>query len=165
MSSRTLITCSSVSLLLVACASNPEAYRYDDVLRGERDPIEVEVDENIASACDLPREIAYFEEGSDWLDDRDKSTILRLASCMRQGPLRDRSILLTGHTDRSGADMDNLELGRLRAQAVAAELRSDGVAAERIYVRSRGERDAQGSDGSSLPRDRNVVLTVLEREM
>lgn len=147
-----------------ACGTSPSASRYDDLLRCERRAVEVEIDEGMARVCGLPTDLAYFEEGSDWLDDRDKSTVHRLALCMKHGALRDRQILVTGYTDQLGEADDNDRLGLMRGMAIAAELRTHGVASERIYIRSRGEKAARGETGAARERERKVVLSLVERE-
>ena len=50
------------------------------------------------------------------------------------------AVMVEGHTDDRGADAYNMQLGARRAEAVAAQLMAEGIAAERIETKSYGER-------------------------
>lgn len=71
-------------------------------------------------------------------------------------------VVVIGHTDRMGTVEFNDALARKRADSVAARLVSTGVAANRITVTSRGEREPLilTADGVPEPRNRRVEIKV-----
>ena len=85
-----------------------------------------------------------------------------LASCMNEGGLKGRGVLLTGHTDNRGDDDYNMVLGGRRADAVRGAVSAFGVDPHRIDVTSRGKVDAVVNDEESWARDRRVDIDVLK---
>ncbi len=71
-----------------------------------------------------------------------------LAACMKDGPLRDRRIALTGRTDPRGSENYNEKLGLERAERVKRYLVANGIDGARIETRSLGKTDA-----SPAPKD------------
>jgi OmpA family len=71
-------------------------------------------------------------------------------------------IVVTGHTDTSGAADYNLELSLRRAEMVANELMRRGVPAADITTLGRGEEDllVPTADGVREPRNRRVEIVV-----
>ncbi|MFO0749520.1 MAG: OmpA family protein [Myxococcota bacterium] len=149
---------------LAACSSGPKAIRYDDAMAGRNKRTEVEIAGSVVKACHLATNRAYFDYASDGLDDDDKAIVGEVAACMESGALRGRSILVTGYTDLTGTKPDNAALGLSRSEAIAAELHARGVPANRIFVRSRGEKDAKYIDADDMKYDRKVILTLVERD-
>ncbi|TFI56303.1 OmpA family protein [Sphingomonas parva] len=76
-------------------------------------------------------------------------------------------ITLSGHSESSGSDADNLAVSRRRAEAVRDYLMSRGVPAERMIVIALGERRPlepnANPDGSDFPdgRQRNRRVEIL----
>jgi outer membrane protein OmpA-like peptidoglycan-associated protein len=70
---------------------------------------------------------------------------------------------IQGHTDSSGADMYNLELGEARAEAVRRYLSKQGIALNRMSTISYGETDPVEKNTSRKGRaqNRRVVVVVL----
>ena len=68
-----------------------------------------------------------------------------------------------GHTDSTGTDAANKALSERRAQAVAAMLRSRGVAAARIATRGYGSSQSIGDNATDLGRalNRRVEIRVV----
>jgi hypothetical protein len=99
--------------------------------------------------------------------DFDRSTITTVA----QGTIRQAAndakvgrvtrLQVTGHADRAGADAYNMALSQRRAEAVRAELVSNGVPAEQITVQARGESEPMvpTADGVREPQNRRVVIS------
>jgi outer membrane protein OmpA-like peptidoglycan-associated protein len=109
--------------------------------------------------------LSGFDFDRDQLKPQHQQQIERLARRIltsRGRPAPVSAVRVVGHTDPVGSDAYNLDLGRRRAERVAAELRaalerlrpgsSRGVA---ITVESRGEREATPGD---LSRSRRVEL-------
>jgi outer membrane protein OmpA-like peptidoglycan-associated protein len=65
-------------------------------------------------------------------------------------------LLLTGHTDLTGEERRNVELGRQRAAAVAAGLVRAGAPADFIRIESAGEREPVVQTPEREPRNRRV---------
>jgi len=150
---------------LSACGSAPTARRYDEVVAGKDHRIEIEASGDIMEKCNLYANKAYFEYASDNLDPDDKMVVQKVAECMKDGKLAGRSILVTGYTDFTGPRAMNEDLGMDRSRAVAAELVSNGIPPMRIFVRSRGERDARYKTDSGMVYDRRIVLSLVERDI
>lgn len=149
---------------LTACGSSPTARRYDDVMAGSERRMEIEASGDIMKKCDLAANKAYFSYASDNLDEDDKLVVQKVAECMKDGKLIGRSILVTGYTDFTGPRAMNLDLGLERSRAVADQLVGYGIPAQRIFVRSRGERDAKYTSDNGMVYDRKIVLTLVERD-
>ncbi len=76
----------------------------------------------------------------------------------------DKTILeVTGHTDSSGSDSYNLQLSKLRAQAVAATLQENEVSYERILTDGYGESRPIADNGTDAGRsaNRRVELVLI----
>lgn len=73
---------------------------------------------------------------------------------------------LIGHTDPRATDAYNIELGLRRSRSVSRYLRSQGVAPERIVVRSQGEsqRLTNQSDVINYARDRRVEFFLFNTQ-
>ena len=149
---------------LTACGSSPTARRYDDVMSGSERRMEIEGSGDIMKMCDIYANKAYFAYASDVLDDDDKMVVKKIGECMLNGKLAGRSILVTGYTDFTGPRAMNQELGLERSRAVADMLVSQGIPARRIFVRSRGERDAEYTTDTGTAYDRKIVMTLVVRE-
>ncbi|MBK7407512.1 MAG: OmpA family protein [Saprospirales bacterium] len=74
-------------------------------------------------------------------------------------------IRLTGHTDNAGEDEYNLELGRLRAEAIRKLLVSNGVPTGQVTVDSKGESQPEASNDSEAGREQNrrVELRLIKK--
>ncbi len=70
--------------------------------------------------------------------------------------------MIVGHADTAGPSPYNMNLSRQRAEAVAAALRTAGVADVRIRTRAVGETDlAQPTgDGVRDPLNRRVTVDI-----
>ena len=70
------------------------------------------------------------------------------------------TVLVDGHTDRTGSRIDNRKLAQDRAEAVAGYLKSQGVAENKIVVRAHGDQFA----ASGNPAQNRRVVIRMERE-
>lgn len=131
-----------------------------------------EVAEEVAAPTPSPsataplRATIAFDKGAQ-LDDRSRAALDNLVA--HSGFATGGEIILSGHSDASGSDADNLATSRQRAEAVRDHLLRMGVAAERIRIVALGERrpvapNAQ-PDGSDDPegRRRNRRVEVIVR--
>ena len=104
--------------------------------------------------------VVYFLTGSDEFTDESKISVSRLLEEMGRRPSPEITVI--GHTDRVGTDQANDALSLQRAQRVREMLVQRGVAAERISVAGRGERDllVATADGVAEARNRRVEVSV-----
>jgi outer membrane protein OmpA-like peptidoglycan-associated protein len=102
----------------------------------------------------------YFMIGSDEFTEESKVSVNALLTEMASRPSPE--ITAIGHTDRLGTDQINDALSLQRAQRVKEMLIERGVAAERISVAGRGEREplVPTADEVAEPRNRRVEINV-----
>jgi len=70
-------------------------------------------------------------------------------------------LLITGHTDSKGSDEYNQSLGYRRAESVKEYFANRGIAAERIKVNSKGEKEPKESNNTDEGRARNRRASVI----
>ncbi len=105
----------------------------------------------------VPRQI-HFAVDRDNISPNSAKMLDRIATVLKQYPTL--IITLTGHTDPRSSDTYNLELGFRRSRAVRNYLMRQGLASERITVRSLGEmqRLSQSNQITDYARDRRVEI-------
>ncbi|MCG3121199.1 MAG: putative lipoprotein YiaD [bacterium] len=88
----------------------------------------------------------------------------KLAAILQKYP--DTNILLEGHTDNTGSDEHNLELSRLRAQAVANYLATLQVSSSRFSIMGYGETQPIAANETVEGRqaNRRVDLAVMAND-
>ncbi|WP_235961903.1 OmpA family protein [Falsiroseomonas selenitidurans] len=103
--------------------------------------------------------IVYFGLNSAGLTTRAREIVTEAAIAARSGTTR---IDVSGHTDRSGTPAANRRLSQRRAQAVASELRRQGIAASDITITALGETQPAipTRNGVREPRNRRVEIVV-----
>ncbi|WP_394825855.1 OmpA family protein [Pendulispora albinea] len=92
---------------------------------------------------------------------QDREVLDQVAKCVTTGPLKGRSLQLTGRADARGETEYNFALGEHRAESVGSYLTQLGVAKSKIVATSRGKLDATGTDESSWARDRRVDIALM----
>jgi peptidoglycan-associated lipoprotein len=122
------------------------------------------VDEDLVAKCKIPinNKIAAPKFDHDRFDllAEDRDVLDTVASCIKDGPLSGKHVILVGHTDASGTIEYNLALGTKRATVVGDYLERQGVSSKQIGVTTRGETDAEGGDNESRKVDRRVDITL-----
>jgi outer membrane protein OmpA-like peptidoglycan-associated protein len=106
-----------------------------------------------------PLELVMFDLDSTALDPIALSELDVLARWLKRYP--EQRLVLEGHTDRLGPSAYNIDLGKRRAEAVRAHLRSWGISGDRIIVAAFGERGAH--ERFEDPSDRRVVVFASDR--
>lgn len=108
-----------------------------------------------------PAEIGrvYFDYDADLVKPESRE---QLAFIAREVNRREGPVVVEGHADHMNTDGYNLRLGYRRALAVAHYLRSAGVAADRMHIKSFGEDRAAGDNHSESerPLNRRVVVRM-----
>jgi outer membrane protein OmpA-like peptidoglycan-associated protein len=110
-------------------------------------------------ACSLfdppgQRYLVFFQEWSASLDDGGQAAVTAAAGWANQHP--DAPVTVIGFADPEGSPQANRDLSRTRAQVVADQLATDGVAPARITVRSAGSVDYTMDSQES----RRVIITL-----
>ena len=105
----------------------------------------------------VPRQI-HFALDRDEINPISAKILDRIADVLKQYPTI--MITLAGHTDPRASDTYNRELGFRRSRAVRNYLMRQGIASERMTVRSLGEtqRTSQGNQITDYARDRRVEI-------
>lgn len=104
--------------------------------------------------------ILYFLEGRDELTPDSRQLLGRILDEIARRPAPE--IVVIGHTDRIGAVPFNDALSLRRAERVRDELVKVGIAADRIRVAGRGEREplVPTADEVAEARNRRVEINV-----
>ena len=104
--------------------------------------------------------ILYFRFDSEELTDESRRLVQEVLVAVKQRP--DPEIVATGHTDTTGTQAKNIELGLRRANAVRALLIDAGLPPASVAVRSHGEAAllVHTADNVFEPRNRRVEITV-----
>lgn len=104
--------------------------------------------------------ILYFLEGRDELTPDSRQLLGRILDEIARRPAPE--IVVIGHTDRVGAVPFNDALSLRRAERVRDELVKVGIAADRIRVAGRGEREplVPTADEVAEARNRRVEINV-----
>ena len=104
--------------------------------------------------------LLYFLENRDELTPDSKQLLARVVDEIARRPAPE--IVVIGHTDRVGPVPYNDTLSLRRAERVRDELLKVGIAAERIRVEGRGEREplVPTPDEVAEPRNRRVEISI-----
>jgi outer membrane protein OmpA-like peptidoglycan-associated protein len=102
----------------------------------------------------------YFITGTDELTDESKAELPKILDELKQRPVPDVQVI--GHTDTVGEYRLNDQLSAQRAETVKGFLVGIGIAAERIQVSGRGEREpiVPTADETDEPLNRRVEINV-----
>jgi OmpA-OmpF porin, OOP family len=104
--------------------------------------------------------LLYFLEGRDELTPESQQIVSTIPGEIARRPAPE--IVVIGHTDRVGTLPFNDALSLRRAERVRDELVKAGIAADRIRVEGRGEREplVPTADEVAEPRNRRVEVNV-----
>lgn len=101
-----------------------------------------------------------FATGSPRLSDEAQTALTELRDFLASTP---GSILITGHTDATGIDAENLVLSHARADETKAWLADHGIDAARMTTEGRGSADPIVPDATTpeqLQQNRRVVVSI-----
>ena len=101
----------------------------------------------------------YFEVNKSVVQPAMRSRLTEIARALSTAG--DSSILIEGHTDADGSNEYNLELSRLRAEAVRSVLVAGGVPAGRIETQGYGETRPIASNKSASGKAQNRRVEIV----
>jgi OmpA family protein len=133
-----------VSVLLIVCLSSPI----------------VGTDQLIPEASAQKSEAVFFDLNDHGVRPGDESGLNEYLTMLKNDP--GLVIVIDGYSDITGEEQFNLNLSRMRADAVKKFYVSHGIAADRIKSRGNGKTDKfdSGIDDESLKMNRRVVITL-----
>ena len=101
-----------------------------------------------------------FRFDSEELTEEGKRLVQEVLQAVKSFPVPD--VVVVGHTDTTGTQQSNAELGLRRANAVRTLLVDAGLTLSTIDVRSHGEAEllVPTADGVFEPKNRRVEITV-----
>lgn len=102
--------------------------------------------------------VLYFLEARDELTPDSRLLLNRIVDEIARRPAPE--IIVIGHTDRVGALAYNDALSLRRAERVRDELVKVGIAADRIRLAGRGEREPLVPTGDEVPEPRNRRVEI-----
>lgn len=110
-----------------------------------------------SAECFAPLAVG-FERGSARPNPADmkRSLAILQRALARHG---EATIIIEGHTDASGTEDLNVLLSYSRAKEIAAQLKREGLPAQRMSVRAAGAGEARG-DAQAVAGDRKAVLRI-----
>jgi outer membrane protein OmpA-like peptidoglycan-associated protein len=101
----------------------------------------------------------FFQPFSAALDEPALSTIASVAKTANAQP--DASVIVVGAADSVGSELANKYLSQTRAQVVADQLVSDGVAQSRLRIHGRGIiQPTDEATGTPVQAARRVLITI-----
>ncbi len=100
-----------------------------------------------------------FATGTASLSPMADNEINRLAVFLKKYP--DRSVLIEGYTDSTGAEGSNLDLSLQRANAVRTKLVAQGISMGRITTKGFGEEFPLAGNDSPEGREQNRRVDVI----
>ena len=114
----------------------------------------------------LAQDVFYFDFNSHILKENDRLPLLAHARKLLQEPKL--TVSISGHTDKQGSKKYNLNLGLLRAQAIADQLYSNGISLNRINVISYADQvpaiNATGKDANIAKLNRRAEIVYQFKE-
>jgi outer membrane protein OmpA-like peptidoglycan-associated protein len=113
-----------------------------------------------ADPANAPK-VGYFGFDSSALTPETAGQLKAAAAYLHAHP--EVQVTVTGHTDPTGTDAYNEELGQKRANAAAEPLRAAGIGTDQIVLGSAGERSLATTAPSQFRLNRRVVLDYVTR--
>ena len=101
----------------------------------------------------------YFDIGQEDLTEKQRQNLKALSSFIQADDTVTK-VLVDGHTDNVGASVTNLQVSRVRAQAVEKMLNDYGVPEQMIEVRAHGSRYPIANNNSSIGKAQNRRVSI-----
>jgi outer membrane protein OmpA-like peptidoglycan-associated protein len=110
----------------------------------------------------ISKNSVFFAASSADLTSDDKGKIDEVARSLRDGA-PGYSVVIEGYSDDTGAESDNVQLSRRRADAVANYLASKGIQGERITTKALGSHNLANKDETVRGRGLNRRVEIVIR--
>jgi peptidoglycan-associated lipoprotein len=125
----------------------------------------INLSDEIRKACgiDDSNRAPKFDFDSSNLSSNDRDILAQVAKCLTTGPLKGRSVELTGRADPRGETEYNMNLGAERAKSADDYMAGLGVAANQMSLTSRGALDATGTNEETWRHDRRVDVNLIKQ--
>jgi peptidoglycan-associated lipoprotein len=125
----------------------------------------VNLSDEIRKACgiDDSNRAPKFDFDSSNLSSNDRDILAQVAKCLTTGPLKGRSVELTGRADPRGETEYNMNLGAERAKSADDYMAGLGVATTQMSLTSRGALDATGTNEETWRHDRRVDINLIKQ--
>ncbi len=103
----------------------------------------------------------HFDFNSDKLTEKGRQQSQQLANALNKGKLKNKTLLLVGHTDSVGADNYNLDLSQRRSQSVKSFLLTiDASFNSRIITKGMGELQLLSQGMSNIDHQLNRRVEI-----
>jgi peptidoglycan-associated lipoprotein len=125
----------------------------------------INLSDEIRKACgiDDSTRAPKFDFDSSQLSSNDRDILGLVAKCLTTGPLKGRSVELTGRADPRGEAEYNMNLGAERAKSADDYMAGLGVAANQMSLTSKGALDATGTNEETWRHDRRVDVNLIKQ--
>ena len=105
-----------------------------------------------------------FDVASHAIRPESFGTLTELAHALQSEAIKDRAVVIRGHTDSDGEAQQNLALSLRRAEAVKAYLTAGfGIAADRLWVEGWGEAQPLAPNDSATNKQLNRRVEIVCR--
>lgn len=125
----------------------------DAALQALRDSLRNAPPQLSAAAVETMEAHIHFAFDKSDLTDSSRAILDEKVAVFRANP--DMAIMMSGYTDVKGTDAYNMALGTRRAEAAKDYIVSKGIAANRIIIDSKGERDQIGGSTGAVNQANN----------
>jgi outer membrane protein OmpA-like peptidoglycan-associated protein len=109
------------------------------------------MDMDVAKQIELNK--VFFENGRYNLDTKQKGTLAKLASILKENT--DERVEIQGHADPTESEMYSFDIAEKRAQSVKDYLVSQGISADRLTAVGFGSENISASGGTSQAKAQN----------
>ncbi|MEO7109615.1 MAG: OmpA family protein [Polyangiaceae bacterium] len=125
----------------------------------------INVSDEIRKACGIDDSVRApkFDFDSSNLSSNDRDVLAQVGKCLTTGPLKGRSVELTGRADPRGETEYNMNLGAERAKSADDYMAGLGVATTQMSLTSRGALDATGTNEETWRHDRRVDINLIKQ--
>lgn len=104
--------------------------------------------------------VTAFEPGKSTLTSSAKTTLLQLAKKLKTNG---KSIQIEAYTDATGSETENIIFTQKRADAVAAQFKSDGISSKQINAKGMGSSKPKASNQSKAGRALNRRIEIFQK--
>ena len=116
------------------------------------------IDDNIVITFDENSGV-YFDTAKFNINAASQTTLDKLSGVLIE--YADTNILIIGHTDSVGSDLNNMELSKNRAMSVTSYFRGKGLSSNRLTTNWYGEQSPLGDNATAEGRKKNRRVNIV----